>query len=214
MTQQSIAKKGILINTVLIAATVVAFIIIKITNYIVENSFENSSIYYLFDIQKYTFIALEVISAIAIVLAIVLFIKSNMKMIAFILLAVSAGVALVLALNYVVLGIVTWILSGISISQLRKVSAESEFESGLNSRNSMHQYTTVNPNNSFNNISNQNSAPTAEPAATPVAEPAPTAEPAQAAEPTPIVEAKLETEAETPTETAAPTDKVENPINE
>ena len=135
-------------------------------------------------------------------------------MIAFILLAVSAGVALVLALNDVVLGIVTWILSGISISQLRKVSAESEFESGLSSGNSMRQYTTANPNNSFNNINNQNSAPTAEPAATPVAEPAPTAEPAQAAEPTPVVEAKLETEAETPTETAAPTDKVENPINE
>lgn len=208
MTQQSIAKKGILINTVLIAATVVAFIIIKITNYIVENSFENSSIYYLFDIQKYTFIALEVISAIAIVLAIVLFIKSNMKMIAFILLAVSAGVALVLALNYVVLGIVTWILSGISISQLRKVSAESEFESGLNSRNSMHQYTTVNPNNSFNNISNQNSAPTAEAAPTSEAAAAPVAEP------TPVVEAKLETEAETRAETAVPTDKVENPINE
>lgn len=208
MTQQSIAKKGILINTVLIIATVVAFIVIRITNYIVEYSFENSSIYYLIDIQKYTFIALEVISAIAIVLAIVLFIKSNMKMIAFILLAVSAGVALVLALNYVVLGIVTWILSGISISQLRKVSAESEFESGLSSGNSMRQYTTANPNNSFNNINNQNSAPTAEPAATLVAEPA------QAAEPTPVVEAKLETEAETRAETAAPTDKVENPINE
>ena len=208
MTQQSIAKKGILINTVLIIATVVAFIVIRITNYIVEYSFENSSIYYLIDIQKYTFIALEVISAIAIVLAIVLFIKSNMKMIAFILLAVSAGVALVLALNDVVLGIVTWILSGISISQLRKVSAESEFESGLSSGNSMRQYTTANPNNSFNNINNQNSAPTAEPAATPVAEPA------QAAEPTPVVEAKLETEAETRAETAAPTDKVENPINE
>ena len=208
MTQQSIAKKGILINTVLIAATVVAFIVIRITNYIVEYSFENSSIYYLIDIQKYTFIALEVISAIAIVLAIVLFIKSNMKMIAFILLAVSAGVALVLALNYVVLGIVTWILSGISISQLRKVSAESEFESGLSSGNSMRQYTTANPNNSFNNISNQNSAPTAEAAPTSEAAAAPVAEP------TPVVEAKLETEAETPTETAAPTDKVENPINE
>lgn len=220
MTQQSIAKKGILINTVLIIATVVAFIVIRITNYIVEYSFENSSIYYLIDIQKYTFIALEVISAIAIVLAIVLFIKSNMKMIAFILLAVSAGVALVLALNYVVLGIVTWILSGISISQLRKVSAESEFKSGLSSGNSMHQYTTANPNNSFNNINNQNSAPTTGPAAAPAAEPAPTAEPAATpvAEPTPVVEAKLETEAETPTETptetAAPTDKVENPINE
>ena len=58
MTQQSIAKKGILINTVLIIATVVAFIVIRITNYIVEYSFENSSIYYLIDIQKYTFIAL------------------------------------------------------------------------------------------------------------------------------------------------------------
>ena len=32
MTEQSIAKKGIILNSVLIIATVVAFIVIKITN--------------------------------------------------------------------------------------------------------------------------------------------------------------------------------------
>ena len=32
MTEQSIAKKGIILNTVLIIATVIAFIVIKITN--------------------------------------------------------------------------------------------------------------------------------------------------------------------------------------
>ncbi|MBF1189059.1 MAG: hypothetical protein HXM01_01770 [[Eubacterium] sulci] len=204
MTQQSIAKKGILINTVLIIATVVAFLVIRITNYVIEYSYTDTDIALLFNVQSYTFIGLEVISAVAIVLAIVLFIKSNMKMMGFILLAVSAGVALVLALYYVVLGIITWVLSGLSISMLRKVSAESEFERGLNPRNSMHQFTTANPNNSFNNINNQNAAPA--PTATPVVE--------QASETAPVEEAPAAPMTEAPAENTAPVDNVENTINE
>ena len=207
MTQQSIAKKGIAINGALIIATVIAFILVRITNYIIEYSYTDTNIAFIFNLQRFTFIGLEVISAVAIVLAIVLFIKSNMKMMGFILLAVSAGVALVLALNYVVLGIITWVLSGLSISMLRKVGAESEFERGLNSRNSMHQFTTANPNNSFNNINNQNAAPA--PTATPVAE--------QASETdtvTPVEEAPVEPVTEAPVENTASVDGTENTINE
>lgn len=207
MTQQSIAKKGIAINGALIIATVIAFILVRITNYIIEYSYTDTNIAFIFNLQRFTFIGLEVISAVAIVLAIVLFIKSNMKMMGFILLAVSAGVALVLALNYVVLGIITWVLSGLSISMLRKVGAESEFERGLNSRNSMHQFTTSNPNNSFNNINNQNAAPA--PTATPVAE--------QASETdtvTPVEEAPVAPVTEAPVENTASVDGTENTINE
>lgn len=204
MTQQSIAKKGIAINGALIIATVIAFILVKITNYVIEYSYTDTNVAFMFDLQRFTFIGLEVISAVAIVLAIVLFIKSNMKMMGFILIAVSAGVALVLALNYVVLGIITWVLSGLSISMLRKVGAESEFERGLNSRNSMHQFTTANPNNSFNNINNQNAAPA--PTATPVAE--------QASETAPVEEAPAAPMTEAPAENTAPVDNVENTINE
>ena len=160
-----------------------------------------------FNLQRFTFIGLEVISAVAIVLAIVLFIKSNMKMMGFILLAVSAGVALVLALNYVVLGIITWVLSGLSISMLRKVGAESEFERGLNSRNSMHQFTTANPNNSFNNINNQNAAPA--PTAAPVVEQA-----SETAPLTPVEEAPVAPVTEAPAENTASVDGTENTINE
>ena len=39
MTEQSIAKKGIILNTVLIIATVVAFIVIKITNQYLTSNF-------------------------------------------------------------------------------------------------------------------------------------------------------------------------------
>ena len=204
MTQQSIAKKGIAINGALIIATVIAFILVRITNYIIEYSYTDTNIAFIFNLQRFTFIGLEVISAVAIVLAIVLFIKSNMKMMGFILLAVSAGVALVLALNYVVLGIITWVLSGLSISMLRKVGAESEFERGLNSRNSMHQFTTANPNNSFNNINNQNAAP--EPQAAPVVEQASEAAPAEEAPAAPVTE--------TPVENTASVDGTENTINE
>ena len=207
MTQQSIAKNGIAINGALIIATVIAFILVRITNYIIEYSYTDTNIAFIFNLQRFTFIGLEVISAVAIVLAIVLFIKSNMKMMGFILLAVSAGVALVLALNYVVLGIITWVLSGLSISMLRKVGAESEFERGLNSRNSMHQFTTANPNNSFNNINNQNAAPA--PTATPVAEQAPETDPV-----TPVEEAPVAPVTEAPVENTASVDGTENTINE
>lgn len=207
MTQQSIAKKGIAINGALIIATVIAFILVRITNYIIEYSYTDTNIAFIFNLQRFTFIGLEVISAVAIVLAIVLFIKSNMKMMGFILLAVSAGVALVLALNYVVLGIITWVLSGLSISMLRKVGAESEFERGLNSRNSMHKFTTANPNNSFNNINNQNAAPA--PTATPVAEQAPETDPV-----TPVEEAPVAPVTEAPVENTASVDGTENTINE
>lgn len=207
MTQQSIAKKGIAINGALIIATVIAFILVRITNYIIEYSYTDTNIAFIFDLQRFTFIGLEVISAVAIVLAIVLFIKSNMKMMGFILLAVSAGVALVLALNYVVLGIITWVLSGLSISMLRKVGAESEFERGLNSRNSMHQFTTANPNNSFNNINNQNAAPA--PTATPVAEQASETDPV-----TPVEEAPVAPVTEAPVKNTTSVDGTENTINE
>lgn len=207
MTQQSIAKKGIAINGALIIATVIAFILVRITNYIIEYSYTDTNIAFIFNLQRFTFIGLEVISAVAIVLAIVLFVKSNMKMMGFILLAVSAGVALVLALNYVVLGIITWVLSGLSISMLRKVGAESEFERGLNSRNSMHQFTTANPNNSFNNINNQNAAPA--PTATPVAEQASETDPV-----TPVEEAPVAPVTEAPVGNTASVDGTENTINE
>ena len=207
MTQQSIAKKGIAINGALIIATVIAFILVRITNYIIEYSYTDTNIAFIFNLQRFTFIGLEVISAVAIVLAIVLFIKSNMKMMGFILLAVSAGVALVLALNYVVLGIITWVLSGLSISMLRKVGAESEFERGLNSRNSMNQFTTANPHNSFNNINNQNAAPA--PTATPVAEQASETDPV-----TPVEEAPVAPVTEAPVENTASVDGTENTINE
>jgi hypothetical protein len=207
MTQQSIAKKGIAINGALIIATVIAFILVRITNYIIEYSYTDTNIAFIFNLQRFTFIGLEVISAVAIVLAIVLFIKSNMKMMGFILLAVSAGVALVLALNYVVLGIITWVLSGLSISMLRKVGAESEFERGLNSRNSMHQFTTANPNNSFNNINNQNAAPA--PTATSVAEQASETDPV-----TPVEEGPVAPVTEAPVENTASVDGTENTINE
>ena len=54
MTQQSIAKKGILINTVLIIATVVAFLVIRITNYVIEYSYTDTDIALLFNVQSYT----------------------------------------------------------------------------------------------------------------------------------------------------------------
>ena len=45
MTEQSIAKKGIILNTILIIATIVAFIVIKITNSYLNSNFGYSGYY-------------------------------------------------------------------------------------------------------------------------------------------------------------------------
>ena len=49
----------------------------------------------------------------------------------FILLIVGAVIAGILALLGLVLGIITWILCGVSITQFRKLQGESNFESNL-----------------------------------------------------------------------------------
>ena len=78
MTQQSIAKKGIAINGALYhTQQLLTFILVRITNYIIEYSYTDTNIAFIFNLQRFTFIGLEVISAVAIVLAIVLFIKAT-----------------------------------------------------------------------------------------------------------------------------------------
>ncbi|MDY6038821.1 MAG: hypothetical protein SPI74_07575 [Eubacterium sp.] len=161
MTPQNIAKKGILLNTVLILATLAAFITIRVTNYMAESGYAYSiDFWLLFDIQRYTFIALAVISGIVLILSALLFVKSGKQAKGFIFLLISSAIALVLAIFGFVLGIITWILSAISINQFRQMRAESNFESKLNTMNIAHEYVPQNQvdntnedmnNNGFNN---------------------------------------------------------------
>ena len=63
MTEQSIAKKGIILNSVLIIATVVAFIVIKITNSYLTSNFGLSGYYMeMFTLQRATLIGLFIVS--------------------------------------------------------------------------------------------------------------------------------------------------------
>ena len=57
--------------------------------------------------------------------------KNHGKNTGFILLIVGAVIAGILALLGLVLGIITWILCGVSITQFRKLQGESNFESNL-----------------------------------------------------------------------------------
>ena len=57
--------------------------------------------------------------------------KTHGKNTGFILLIVGAVIAGILALLGLVLGIITWILCGVSITQFRKLQGESNFESNL-----------------------------------------------------------------------------------
>ena len=132
MTEQSIAKKGIILNTVLIIATVVAFIVIKITNQYLTSNFGLSGYYMeMFTLQRATLIGLFIVSLVVTICSAVLMTKSHGKNTGFILLIVGAVIAGILALLGLVLGIITWILCGVSITQFRKLQGESNFESNL-----------------------------------------------------------------------------------
>lgn len=132
MTEQSIAKKGIILNSVLIIATVVAFIVIKITNQYLTSNFGFSGYYMeMFTLQRATLIGLFIVSLVVTICSAVLMTKTHGKNTGFILLIVGAVIAGILALLGFVLGIITWILCGVSITQFRKLQGESNFESNL-----------------------------------------------------------------------------------
>lgn len=132
MTEQSIAKKGIILNTILIIATVVAFIVIKITNQYLTSNFGFSGYYMeMFTLQRATLIGLFIVSLVVTICSAVLMTKTHGKNTGFILLIVGAVIAGILALLGFVLGIITWILCGVSITQFRKLQGESNFESNL-----------------------------------------------------------------------------------
>ena len=133
MTEQSIAKKGILLDTILIIATIIAFAVIRITNRTLVTGSYSGNYMAAYNTQRFTFIALIVVSIAVMIGAIILLIKSSKKSTGFVLLIISAIVTLVLAFFGLVLGIITWILCGVSISQLRKLQGESEFESSVES---------------------------------------------------------------------------------
>ena len=132
MTEQSIAKKGIILNTILIIATLVAFIVIKITNSYLTSNFGFSGYYMeMFTLQRATLIGLFIVSLVVTICSAVLMTKTHGKNTGFILLIVGAVIAGILALLGFVLGIITWILCGVSITQFRKLQGESNFESNL-----------------------------------------------------------------------------------
>lgn len=132
MTEQSIAKKGIILNTILIIATVIAFIVIKITNSYLTSNFGLSGYYMeMFTLQRATLIGLLIVSVVVTICSAVLMTKNHGKNTGFILLIVGAVIAGILALLGFVLGIITWILCGVSITQFRKLQGESNFESNL-----------------------------------------------------------------------------------
>ena len=132
MTEQSIAKKGIILNTVLIIATVIAFIVIKITNSYLTSNFGLSGYYMeMFTLQRATLIGLLIVSVVVTICSAVLMTKNHGKNTGFILLIVGAVIAGILASRGFVLGIITWILCGVSITQFRKLQGESNFESNL-----------------------------------------------------------------------------------
>ena len=132
MTEQSIAKKGIILNTILIIATIVAFIVIKITNQYLNSNFGYSGYFMeMFTLQRATLIGLLIVSVVVTICSAVLMTKNHGKNTGFILLIVGAVIAGILALLGLVLGIITWILCGVSITQFRKLQGESNFESNL-----------------------------------------------------------------------------------
>ena len=107
-------------------------IVIKITNSYLTSNFGLSGYYMeMFTLQRATLIGLFIVSLVVTICSAVLMTKNHGKNTGFILLIVGAVIAGILALLGLVLGIITWILCGVSITQFRKLQGESNFESNL-----------------------------------------------------------------------------------
>ena len=77
MTYQIIAKKGILLDTILIIATIIAFAVIRITNRTLVTGSYSGNYMAAYNTQRFTFIALIVVSIAVMIGAIILLIKSS-----------------------------------------------------------------------------------------------------------------------------------------
>lgn len=127
MDVKKVVSQGKALNIALIVVTICAFLIFNVTNSIAtEANFQT-----LVTVQTAVLWVYRLASLICLVLAVLLFAKGKSIAGGLGLLLASAIISMIFAVLGLMLGIVIWILSAISMKKLSQTVAENDFNSKL-----------------------------------------------------------------------------------
>lgn len=143
METNTIIKRAKLLNYVEIALTVILFVLFKILNTAASNA-SLEQLDSLIGIQRICLIVSGIISIVVIICTAVLMSKNQKRVKGLGLLLAAGIVTLVFSILGLMIGLVIWILCGISLNKLKQKKAEDQFESQL-----QNEMNTSNPTNDY-----------------------------------------------------------------
>ena len=148
METNTIIKRAKLLNYVEIGLTVILFVLFQILNAVAENTESMEELNSLLGIQYICLIISAIISVVVIICSAILMSKNQKRVNGLGLLLAAGIVTLIFSLIGAMIGLVIWILCGISLNKLKQKKAEDQFEAQLqnelNASNPTHDYSPDN----------------------------------------------------------------------
>ena len=148
METNTIIKRAKLFNYVEIGRTVILFVLFQILNAVAENTESMEELNSLLGIQYICLIISAIISVVVIICTAILMSKNQKRVNGLGLLLAAGIVTLIFSLIGAMIGLVIWILCGISLNKLKQKKAEDQFEAQLqnelNASNPTHDYSPDN----------------------------------------------------------------------
>lgn len=143
METNTIIKRAKILNYVEIALTVILFVLFKILNTAASNA-SLEQLDSLIGIQRICLIVSGIISIVVIICTAVLMSKNQKRVKGLGLLLAAGIVTLVFSILGLMIGLVIWILCGISLNKLKQKKAEDQFEAQL-----QNEMNVSNPTNDY-----------------------------------------------------------------
>ncbi|MDD6657077.1 MAG: hypothetical protein PUE95_07300 [Lachnospiraceae bacterium] len=131
METNTIIKRAKLLNYVEIALTVILFVLFQVLNAVAKNVETMEELNSLLGIQYICLIVSAVISVVVIICTAILMSKNQKRVNGLGLLLAAGIVTLIFSLIGAMLGIVIWVLCGLSLNKLKQKKAEDQFEAQL-----------------------------------------------------------------------------------
>ena len=144
METNTIIKRAKLLNYVEIGLTVILFVLFQILNAVAENTESMEELNSLLGIQYICLIISAIISVVVIICTAILMSKNQKRVNGLGLLLAAGIVTLIFSLIGAMLGIVIWVLCGLSLNKLKQKKAEDQFEAQL-----QNEMNTSSPTNDY-----------------------------------------------------------------
>ena len=144
METNTIIKRAKLLNYVEIGLTVILFVLFQILNAVAENTESMEELNSLLGIQYICLIISAIISVVVIICTAILMSKNQKRANGLGLLLAAGIVTLIFSLIGAMIGLVIWILCGISLNKLKQKKAEDQFEAQL-----QNELNASNPTNDY-----------------------------------------------------------------